>query len=179
MRSLSVSQLQALNCRMQLVDVRSASEYAAGHIPGAVNIPLEQIESRLGDLRSDSLVVLICQAGNRARIATGLLENCGSDLAVLEGGTDAWIKSGCSTVVNTRTRWALERQVRLCAGIIVLIGTVLALTAAPQWVYLSGFVGLGLTFAGLTNFCPMAVLLGKMPWNRVCDGCPKVAKAKA
>ena len=69
-------------------------------------------------------------------------------------------------VVNANTRWALERQVRLIAGLLVLIGTALALGVNRHWVYLAGFVGLGLTFAGLSDICPMAVLLCRMPWNR-------------
>ena len=63
-------------------------------------------------------------------------------------------------------RWALERQVRLVAGIIALTGAVLALTVSTSWACLSGLAGLGLTMAGLTDFCPMATLLARMPWNR-------------
>ena len=150
----------------QLVDVRTASEYAAGHVPGAINIPMEQIEARLDDLRPDCPIVLICQSGVRARLSVALLEPCRTDVAVLDGGTSAWVSAGFPLVVNTRTRWALERQVRLVAGLLVVTGAVLALTVNPHWLYLSGFVGLGLTFAGLTNICAMASLLCKMPWNR-------------
>jgi rhodanese-related sulfurtransferase len=151
--------------RAQWVDVRSASEYAAGHLPGAVNIPMEQIEARLDDLRPDLPVVLICQSGKRARMVAGLLQPCREDVAVLEGGTSGWIKAGLPVVVSAKTRWSLERQVRLGAGLLVVIGTVLAALASPYWLCLSGFVGLGLTFAGLTDFCPMGVLLSKLPWN--------------
>jgi hypothetical protein len=48
----------------------------------------------------------------------------------------------------------------------VLTGVVLALTVSPLWIYLAGFAGLGLTFAGLTDICPMGLLLGLLPWNR-------------
>ena len=150
----------------QWVDVRSASEYAAGHVPGAINIPMEQIEARLGDLRPDCPIVLICQSGVRARLTAALLETRRTDVTVLDGGTSAWVKAGFPVVVSAATRWALERQVRLVAGLLVLIGAVLALTVNPLWLYLSGFVGLGLVFAGLTNICAMASLLCKMPWNR-------------
>jgi rhodanese-related sulfurtransferase len=151
--------------RAQWVDVRSASEYSAGHLPGAVNVPMEQIEVRLDDLRPDVPVVLVCQGGQRARIAAGLLVPFRQDVAVLEGGTSAWIQAGLPVVVSAKTRWSLERQVRLGAGVLVLIGTVLAVLVSPYWLGLSGFVGLGLTFAGLTDFCPMGILLSKMPWN--------------
>jgi rhodanese-related sulfurtransferase len=73
----------------QLIDVRSASEFATAHVPGAINIPLEQIELRTADLRSDVPVVLICQAGTRARMAADLLAGSAKNLMVLDGGTDA------------------------------------------------------------------------------------------
>src|SRR6476620_674114 len=73
--------------RFHLVDVRSPSEFATGHIPGAVNIPMDQIEARIRDLDRDGPIVLVCQSGKRARMVAGLLEPCGKDLLVLEGGT--------------------------------------------------------------------------------------------
>ena len=167
--TISADELKKLAGRRgeaQWVDVRTATEYAAGHVPGAINIPMEQIEARLGDLRPDCPIVLICQSGVRARLSVALLEPCRTDVAVLDGGTSAWVSAGFPVVVNTATRWGLERQVRLVAGLLVAMGAVLALTVNPHWVYLSGLVGLGLVFAGLTNICAMASLLCKMPWNR-------------
>jgi rhodanese-related sulfurtransferase len=149
-----------------LVDVRSSSEFAAGHIPGAVNIPMDQIESRLDDLSADVPIILTCQTGKRAQISAGLLAPCQRQITVLEGGTKAWIDAGLPVVASVKTRWSLERQVRLGAGLLGLVGTILALAVNPRWVLLCGFVGLGLTFAGLTDLCPMAAILEKMPWNR-------------
>ena len=60
----------------------------------------------------------------------------------------------------------MERQVRLGAGLLVLLGVVLSLFWDRAWISLSAFVGLGLTFAGLTDICGMAFLLAKMPWNK-------------
>ena len=164
--SITVADLQnQLPANPQLVDVRSPSEFASGHIPGAVNIPMDQIEARLGDLHPNSPLILICQAGTRASVTASLLEPCHYQIAVLEGGTNAWKQAGYPIVTNVKTRWSLERQVRLGAGLLVLTGVVLALTVNEAWLYLSAFIGLGLTFAGLTDFCPMAIFLGKMPWN--------------
>jgi len=98
------------------VDVRSSSEFASGHIPGAVNIPMDQIEARIDDSWGRSPIVLICQAGKRARMTAGLLEPCQRQISVLEGGTGAWIQAGLPVVASVRTRWSLERQVRLGAG---------------------------------------------------------------
>jgi len=167
--------------QMQLVDVRSPSEFASGHIPGAVNIPMDQIESRIPDLCKDVPLVLVCQAGTRARMTADLLADRCSDkeIAVLEGGTDAWIKNGRPLVACVRTRWSLERQARCAAGLIVLAGFLLAIAFNPAWILLSATVGLGLTFAGLTDICPMGILLGKMPWNQKphCDAVPKLDPA--
>jgi rhodanese-related sulfurtransferase len=147
------------------IDVRSANEYAAGHIPGAVNIPLEQLEARVDDIPADGPLLLICKAGTRARIASGLLPDAFQKV-VLEGGTDAWINAGFPVVQNRPTRWSLERQVRLAAGLLVLAGVLLAFCLDPRWVYFVGLIGAGLTFAGLTDFCPMGLLLASLPWNR-------------
>jgi rhodanese-related sulfurtransferase len=165
-QTVTVKQLREQAKRPQMIDVRSASEFAAGHVPGAVNIPLEQIEGRLEDFEADRQILLICQSGMRARLAAGMLETCRQDVAVLEGGTAAWIKEGLPVVASVKSRWSLERQVRLGAGLLVLAGVALAIVADTRWVWLSGFAGMGLTFAGLTDLCPMAVILGKMPWNR-------------
>ena len=72
-----------------LVDVRSGTEFASGHIPGAVNIPMDQMESRLDDLglNLNLPIVLICQSGKRAYMTASLLEPCRRQIAVLEGGT--------------------------------------------------------------------------------------------
>ena len=78
----------------QLIDVRSASEYASGHIPGAVNIPMDQVEARLDDLVCGLPIILVCQAGKRARMVAGLVEPCRSDVTVLDGGTAAWSPPG-------------------------------------------------------------------------------------
>jgi len=152
-----------------LVDVRSGSEFASGHIPGAVNIPMDQIEARLQDLGAEVPIVLVCQSGKRAGITAGLLEPCQRQISVLEGGTKAWIAADLPVVASVKTRWSLERQVRLGAGLLVLTGATLALTVNPLWVLLCVFVGMGLSFAGLTDICGMGFVLGKMPWNKACQ----------
>lgn len=151
---------------LQLIDVRSATEFATAHIPGAANIPLEQVELRIADLAAERPIVLVCQAGTRARIAAGTLASSGLEARVLEGGTEAWIKAGEPVVCLTRTRWAMERQVRFVAGILVALGTLLAATVSNWFLILPAFIGCGLTFAGLSGLCPMGEMLARMPWNR-------------
>ncbi len=165
-QTMTVERFRVLGERTQLVDVRSATEFAAGHIPSAVNIPMEQIEGRLADLDAGCKILLVCQGGGRAGLVASLLERCGRNVAVLEGGTAAWIKEGLPVVTSVKTRWSLERQVRLGAGVLVLAGVVLGTLVSTKWTLLSGFAGLGLIFAGMTDICPMAALLSKLPWNR-------------
>ena len=150
----------------QLIDICSPTEYASGHIPGAINIPSEQLGARIADLRIELPVVLICNSGQRACATAQVLKASRTDVLVLDGGTRAWRESGGQIVVNTRTGWSLERQVRLGAGLLVLVGAVLSLVWNRGWIGVSAFVGLGLTFAGLTDICGMAFLLTKMPWNK-------------
>ena len=161
---------QAAGRRAQLVDVRSATEFATAHLPGAINIPLEQIERRTADLEANAPVVLVCQAGTRAHMAHALLVESGKELVVLEGGTGAWLQAGYPAVRSTAARWALERQVRLVAGLLVAVGVLLAVTVSRWWLLLPGFVGCGLVFAGFSGFCPMGEALARLPWNRPLRG---------
>ncbi|PSH04123.1 MAG: sulfurtransferase [Acidobacteria bacterium] len=149
----------------QMIDVRSPSEYAGGHIPCTISVPMDQFEARKKDLRLEDGVVLVCKAGSRAQIVAGWL---GSDtpVRVLEGGTDAWIRAGLDVVVSAKTRWSLERQVRLIAGALVLMAAALAISGFQWAIWVALLMGVGLTFAGLTDICPMAILLTKMPWNQ-------------
>ncbi len=150
----------------QVIDVRSPDEYATGHIPGAVNVPLDEIETRLGDLVRSGSVLVVCQSGQRAEMACELVGRGHDELVRLEGGTDAWLQAGGPVVASRKVRWSLERQVRLGAGLLVLIGVTLGFLAHPGWFGLAGFIGAGLTFSGLTGFCGMAKILALMPWNR-------------
>jgi hypothetical protein len=115
---------------------------------------------------------MICEAGTRAAVVAGWIEGK-QPVSVLAGGTAAWRKAGLPLVACAPCRWTLERQVRLAAGVIVLVASLLSAIVNPRWVYLAMFVGAGLTFAGATNICGMAVVLAQMPWNR--DGKPKAA----
>ena len=150
-------------CR--IIDVRSANEFASGHVPGAINIPLEQLEMRAGDLEGCSEFLLVCQGGTRAKIGASWMAECGKTVLVLESGTSAWKQTGLPLVRSVAAKWSLERQVRMVAGLLVLTSVALSLAVHIRWMALAGFVGAGLTFAGATDICAMGLLLAKMPWN--------------
>ena len=117
----------------------------------------------MDDIPSGPLA-LVCEAGTRAEIVAGWLGEQ-PDLTVLEGGTRAWKSGGYPVVACAPCRWTLERQVRFIAGLIVLTAALLSIFVSPKWIYAAMFIGAGLTFAGATNICGMAMLLAKMPWN--------------
>ncbi len=179
-KTITVQELKArLNAgdAIKLIDVRSAGEYAAGHVPQAMNVPLEEVDHRIADFHGGQVAVL-CQAGTRAGIACNMLDGRHDGLLLVQGGTDAWIAEGGPVVATSGSRWSLERQVRLAAGVLIIVGTTLAVSVNPSWIYLAMFVGGGLTFAGITNLCPMAIGLAKLPWNKA-QTCSHTDKVQA
>ena len=83
----------------------------------------------------------------------------------VEGGTLAWEQAGLP-VVRGKKAMSLERQVRIAAGSLVVLGTALGAFVHPGFLGLSAFVGAGLVFAGVTDTCGMGMVLARMPWNR-------------
>ena len=156
--------------KIHLVDVRSSGEFNAVHAEGAILCPLDalnprQLAQQLG-LSSSSTAALLCAAGNRAKKASEkfLAEGIPYCL-VVEGGTQAWEAAGLS-VIKGKGVISIDRQVRIGAGSLILTGVLLGYFIHPGWYFLSGFVGFGLIFAGITDWCGMGLLLAKMPWNQ-------------
>jgi rhodanese-related sulfurtransferase len=80
-----------------VVDVRTPEEFAAGHVPGAINVPHDQVESRLAELRGyrGKDVVVYCRSGRRSEMALTVLEKAGFErLGHLEGDMNAWSAAG-------------------------------------------------------------------------------------
>lgn len=154
-----------------LVDIREPDEYRHEHIPGARSLPLSSIQqgSTLGDdAPAAAPVIFHCQGGNRtAGNAQALVRAApGRKVMLLEGGIAAWKRAGLATARDGRQPLPIMRQVQIVAGTIILAGVIAGYAVSPGFFLLSGFVGAGLLFAGVSGWCGMALLLGKMPWNR-------------
>ena len=79
---------------LQILDVREDEEWAAGHIDGAVHIPLGQLPERIGELDEERPVVTVCRSGGRATKAADLLTSSGRRAAVMDGGMQRWAREG-------------------------------------------------------------------------------------
>lgn len=172
-KTVSPEELAAL-CQqgecIELVDVRSPAEFRSLHAEPARNIPLDQLRgAALADLVQRSAqrtVYVICQKGGRGQSACEKLLAAGAQrIANVGGGTAAWAAAGLP-VVRGQAAMSVERQVRIALGAITLAGAVLALTVHPAFVWVCALMGASLIFSGVTDFCGMALILAKAPWNR-------------
>lgn len=152
----------------RLIDVRTPAEFAAERIPGAINIPLDQFEQHLGRLiPMPGSIAIVCHSGRRARQAIELLRGGGRicETILVEGGTVGWREAGGITEKGKRAI-SLERQVRITAGAIAGIGSLLSLVVDPLFAWIPLAIGAGLVVAGITDTCAMGTVLARMPWNR-------------
>lgn len=156
----------------RLVDVRTSNEFADEHIDGSIHMPLDQLDTARLKTTTDKAdsqktVVVVCQSGVRAeQAATMLQQTYSGEILVAEGGLNALKQAGIATVGEKCGVISLQRQVQIVAGSLVLIGVLLGAVVNSGFLLLSGFVGAGLVFSGVTGTCGMASLLLKMPWNR-------------
>ena len=153
-----------------LLDVRTPAEFEEAHIEGSVLHPLSELDAdEVAKLAAGKdQCILVCRSGNRARQAAEKLKTSGlASLCILDGGVRAWEAEGLP-LNRGRKMMSLERQVRIAAGALVFTGALFGYFVNPAWIALSGFVGAGLVFAGITDTCGMAMLIARMPWNNRC-----------
>lgn len=156
---------------VDLIDVRTHVEFREVHVQGARNIPLDRLSADdiLRDHDSEQPLYVICHTGGRAKQACDRLQQAGlSKVINVEGGTQACESAGLPVIRGKRSM-SLERQVRIAAGSLVVLGILLSYFVHPYFVGLSAFVGAGLVFAGITDTCAMGMLIAKMPWNQLSD----------
>ena len=162
-----LAELRSSGKKLELLDVRTPVEFREIHVDFARNVPLDRLDAQ--DVKSEYSsrpVYVICRSGSRGKQACDRLSAAGLEAVNVEGGTLAWEAAGLP-VVRGKKAISLERQVRIVAGFLVLVGAVLAITVHPYFAGLSAFIGAGLLFAGITDTCGMGMLLARMPWNQV------------
>jgi len=162
--------------KVDLVDVRTPAEYREVHVEVARNVPLDQLDpAALMQARNgtaDEPLYLICRSGSRGHQAAEKFVKAGfSNVVNIEGGTMACVEAGLP-VVRGEKAMSLERQVRIAAGSLVLLGAVLGWFVHPGFIGLSAFVGTGLLYAGVTDTCGMGMILARMPWNNAAASGP-------
>jgi len=175
--TISPSQLAEL-CRsgkcIELIDVRTPVEFREVHLEIAKNVPLDELDpAQLMKSRGDSAndpLYLICRSGGRGQQACDKIVKAGfTNIINIDGGTLACVEAGLP-VVRGKKAMSLERQVRIAAGSMVVLGVLLGAFSHEGFLGLAGFVGIGLVFAGITDTCGMGMILAQMPWNK-CGKC--------
>ena len=175
MKTITVKELKTLlsgRPNLNLLDVRTPAEYEGVHVPGAKLRPLDRLDcsAAVADNNKSANaepIYILCHSGVRAKKAAekfsvAVFDNC----VVVEGGTQAWEEAGFPVLRGERTVLPLDRQLQITIGALVLVGVLLSVFLNPAWIWLSGFVGCGLIFAGVTGICAMRMVLARMPWNQ-------------
>jgi len=172
-QTVPAQQLESSPERSCVLDVRTAAEVAGEHLSGSIHVPLHELDPdklrALLEQRGSPVdnLYLLCQSGARAEAAAKQLAGkLDCSLCVVEGGMNALKRCQVPLKVGKSRVVSLERQVRIVAGSLVVLGVVLGVLVHPGFHALAGFVGAGLAFAGITDTCAMGMLLARMPWNR-------------
>ncbi|MBD2356042.1 rhodanese-like domain-containing protein [Tolypothrix sp. FACHB-123] len=175
MTTSGVNKLQTVNAQtlkqlveqkaVTLIDVREPAEYAGEHIPGATLVSLSNFDPR--KIPQDGSMVLYCRSGNRSAMAAQKLFSAGfATVTHLNGGIGAWKEAGYPTNINRKAPISLLRQVQIIAGSSILISTLLGAFVSPWFLLVSGFMGAGLIYSGITDTCILGMMVAKLPYNR-------------
>ncbi|MDP1723641.1 MAG: rhodanese-like domain-containing protein [Alphaproteobacteria bacterium] len=151
-----------------VVDVREPAEHDAEKIQGATLVPLGTVTKSSVPCCEGKKLVIHCRSGKRGASACEklLAEDPNLEVYNLEGGISAWGAAGHSIVASGKFFLPLDRQVQLAIGLMLIASSVLGAIFSPVWFLLTGLIGVGLTFAGFTGFCGLAMMMAKMPWNK-------------
>lgn len=159
--------------RPRLIDVRTPVEFAEVHAEMAEPLPLAELNeaSVAANKLAEGELYIICKSGARATKAALALQGMGLQrVAIIEGGTDAWVAAG-APVVRDRKVLPLQRQVHIVFGLVNLAFSILALTVNPLFAIGCLVMSLGITNAGITGWCGLGLLIAMAPWNRQAAAC--------
>lgn len=165
--AIEFQQVLAGGSTAQVIDVRTPLEYTEVHVKEARLFPLDDLDPQTLNADKQQPLYILCRSGARAAKAADKLAAAGfAQPVVVEGGTLACIDAGLPVERSGKKVISLERQVRIAAGSLVFTGVLLGTLVHPAFYGLSAFVGAGLVFAGITDWCGMGLLLAKAPWNQ-------------
>ena len=171
--TISVGELSSMlqaGTPLTFIDVRTPGEYERLHLAAAQLVPLVGLDpAHIATLRKspDEPIFAICASGARSAMACKKLDAAGVSPAIsVEGGIAAWEAAGLPVERAGPEVMSIERQVRIGAGLVVLTGLILGKKVHPRFRFLAAFAGTGLLLSGLTDYCGLALLLAKAPWNR-------------
>lgn len=175
-KAVDLAGLAPDSCR--ILDVRTAPEHAEKHLKRPHDlVPLDRLDpvsyAAARGIGQDDPLYILCKAGPRAGKAAQMFADAGfTNIHVVDGGIMAC--ESCNEPLASGSDagavMSLERQVRIAAGALVVAGILGGFFISPVLYLLALFVGAGLVFAGLTDWCGMALLLAKAPWNRQKSG---------
>lgn len=163
---VSPAEAAALGSSALFVDVRSPLEFESERIEGSLNVPLADLEARLGEISESADVLVVCRTGIRSLGAAQTLGRAGRKARVVEGGIARWRQAGLP-LKEGKKRLPIDRQVQLIVGTSVLTSAILGAFVSPWFLGIAAFFGAGLAFAGASGTCGLALVLGKMPWNKL------------
>ncbi|MBU1924538.1 MAG: MBL fold metallo-hydrolase, partial [Candidatus Omnitrophica bacterium] len=151
--------------QVKLLDVRSPLEFAQVHIKDAISVPIDMLAAKINDLaQSKQRYIVFCRTGNRSPMAADMLMQSGiHGVKVMQGGMTRWQKDGLP-VIKGEGGISLERQVRLIAGSVVLLGILLSWFAHWVLIFIPVFISCGLIYSGISDNCLMGMLLMKLPY---------------
>ena len=155
------------NSTVDFINVCTPGEYKEKHIVGVRSLPLDTLENHVAELQKKKTVYIHCRSGNRGRQAIEKLQSLGvtAELVNVEGGMLAWEEAGYEIGSHTK-RLPLMQQVFVAAGILIMVGVILTHFVHENFLIIPLAVSLGLLVSGGTGWCGMALLLGRMPWNK-------------
>ena len=152
--------------RAELIDIRDAGERRRLRVPAARWMPLAGLDAGLKAEPRGAVGIFHCQSGRRTRMHADRLAAVGyAETYVLAGGIQAWRQAG-GPVTSDSGAIDIMRQVQIVAGGLIVAGALAGAWIDPGFHWLSGLVGAGLLYSGLSGSCGMAMLLGKLPFNR-------------
>jgi rhodanese-related sulfurtransferase len=140
----------------KLIDIRDADEYAREHIPAAQSVPLDTLPGGL-KTQAGETVIFHCQSGARTSGNAARLAQAASRSGLCGRRRYSGLETGRAAVEDKSQPLPLMRQVQIAAGLLILCGVVLGYSVSSGFFLLSGFVGAGLLFAGVTGFAEWRV----------------------